>query len=42
LIFLYGVLFCGLRLWQGSLWPGIWAHIWQDLGAMALGPMAGS
>jgi membrane protease YdiL (CAAX protease family) len=41
LIVLYGVMFCGLRLWQRSLWPGIWAHIWQDLGAMAAGPMAG-
>lgn len=37
LIFVYGVFFCLLRYWQGSLWPGIWAHIWQDLGAMALG-----
>ncbi len=38
-IAIYGVMFCGLRLWQRSLWPGIWAHIWQDLGAMALGPL---
>lgn len=37
LIFVYGVMFCLLRYWRGSLWPGIWAHIWQDLGAMALG-----
>ena len=41
LIFVYGVLFCALRLWRGSLWPGIWAHIWQDVAAMALGKWAG-
>jgi len=41
LIFVYGVLFCVLRLWRGSLWPGIWAHIWQDVAAMALGKWAG-
>lgn len=35
LIGIYGVLFCLLRLWRGSLWPGVWAHIWQDIGAMA-------
>jgi membrane protease YdiL (CAAX protease family) len=37
LVCIYGVMFCGLRLWRGSLWPGIWAHIWQDIGAMMLG-----
>jgi membrane protease YdiL (CAAX protease family) len=37
LICIYGVMFCGLRLWRGSLWPLIWAHIWQDIGAMTLG-----
>ena len=41
LIAVYGVMFCLLRLWRGSLWPGIWAHIWQDLGAMALGGIEG-
>ena len=41
LIAVYGVMFCVLRLVRGSLWPGIWAHIWQDLGAMALGGIAG-
>ena len=41
LIFVYGVLFCALRLWRGSLWPGVWAHIWQNVGAMALGRWAG-
>ncbi|MBI5868080.1 MAG: CPBP family intramembrane metalloprotease, partial [candidate division Zixibacteria bacterium] len=41
LIMVYGVMFCVLRLWRGSLWPGIWAHIWQDMGAMALGKWAG-
>lgn len=41
LIAIYGGMFCALRIWRGSLWPGIWAHIWQDLGAMALGGWAG-
>ena len=41
LIFIYGVLFCWLRLWRGSLWPGIWAHIWQDTAAMVLGGWVG-
>jgi membrane protease YdiL (CAAX protease family) len=41
LIFVYGVLFCWLRLWRGSLWPGIWAHIWQDVAAMVLGGWVG-
>lgn len=41
LITLYGVMFCVLRLWRGSLWPCIWAHIWQDTAAMVLGKWAG-
>jgi hypothetical protein len=41
LISVYGVLFCVLRLWRGSLWPGIWAHIWQNVAALALGSWAG-
>ncbi len=41
LIMLYGVMFCVLRLWRGSLWRGVWAHIWQDMGAMALGRWTG-
>lgn len=41
LIAIYGGMFCVLRIWRGSLWPGVWAHIWQDIGAMALGGIAG-
>jgi uncharacterized protein len=41
MIAIYGVLFCLLRLWRGSLWPGIWAHVWQDVAGMALGKWAG-
>ena len=41
LIAIYGGMFCALRIWRGSLWPGVWAHIWQDIGAMALGGIAG-
>lgn len=41
LIGIYGVMFCLLRLWRGSLWPGVWAHIWQDLGAMGIAKWMG-
>lgn len=41
LIVVYGIMFCWLRLWRQSLWPGIWAHIWQNLGAMVFGQWAG-
>ncbi len=41
LIVVYGLMFCWLRLRRQSLWPGIWAHIWQDLAAMALGQWTG-
>lgn len=36
LIFVYGLLFCGLYLYTGSLWPGILAHFIQDFSAIFL------
>ena len=36
LLFVYGLMFCGLYLYTGSLWPAIIAHFIQDFSAIFL------